>query len=151
MNRGGPAGALPGRGNNRGMDHQRAAAEDARPWDRPIVRYPIFAFIAAVAGLFGSFTLGALLLVMVIGGTMLWVGINARAGRRPAIRRVPRGAIWWAVPIVFIAMVEIFAFSRNSPNFPTISLLFEPFLAHYLARAACYFGWLVAFWNLARR
>jgi hypothetical protein len=133
------------------MDHQRAAAEHLRPWDRAVVTYPVFALIAAVGGLFASFTFGALVLVLALGGTMLWLGITGRAGRRAAPRRVPRGAAWWSVPIVFIALVELFAFSRNSPNFPTISLLAEPFLAHYLARSAVYFGWLVTFWGLVRR
>jgi hypothetical protein len=36
-------------------------------------------------------------------------------------------------------------------DYPTLSLLADPFLDHYLARTACYFGWLVAFWGLVRR
>lgn len=134
------------------MDQPRAAAEDVRPWNRAIVTYPLFALIAAVGGLFGSFTLSALLLVLAVGGTMFWLGITGRAGRRPAPRFLPRGSGWWLMPILLFATVELFSFSRHSTvDHPTLSLLADPFLDHYLARAACYFGWLVAFWGLVRR
>ena len=42
-----------------------------------------------------------------------------------------------AGPVLALAMVELFAFSRNSPEaYPTLSLLADPVLAGYLARGA---------------
>lgn len=123
-----------------------------RSWDRPLVTYPVLALVAAIGGMFGSFTLSAFLLVLAVGGTMVWIGLTGWAGRRPAPRTLPAGAAWWLAPILFFAAIELFAFGRHSEtNWPTLSLLADPLLDHYLARAACYFGWLVAFWGLVRR
>jgi len=54
--------------------------------------------------------------------------------------------------VLTLAFVELYAFSRHSiEDYPTLSLLADPVLNHYLPRAACYFGWLTAFWGLIRR
>ena len=130
----------------------QAPAEVVRSWDRPLFTVPVFILIALVGGLFGSFTLSANLLVLAVGGTMLWLGMTGRAGRRPAPSRFGRGAAWWLVPVLMLALVELFAFLKHSiEDYPTLSLLADPVLDHYLARAACYFGWLTAFWGLIRR
>jgi hypothetical protein len=129
-----------------------ASAEEVRAIDRPIVMVPLLALIAAVGGLFGSFTVGANLLVHAVGGTMLWLGLSGRAGRRPAVRRLDRTAIFWLVPILALALTELFAFLHTSRQaYPTLSLIFDPILAHYLPRAVGYFGWLAGFWTLVRR
>jgi hypothetical protein len=108
--------------------------------------------IAAVGGLFGSFSLSAYLLVLAVGGAMFWLGMTGRAGRRASPRRLPGGSAWWLAPVLIFAATELFSFSRGSTSdFPTLSLLATPLLDHYLARAAVYFGWLVAFWGLVRR
>jgi hypothetical protein len=134
------------------MDHQRAVAEEVRPWGRVLVRYPVFALIALVAALFVHTTLGSLLLVLAVGGTMTWLGFTGRAGKRQAMRRLPSEAIWWAVPVLFLTLVELYSFLQNQwVGFPTISLLILPMVEHYPARAALYFVWLVGFWGLARR
>jgi hypothetical protein len=113
---------------------------------------PLFVLIAAVGGLFGSFTNGSLLLVLAVGGTMVWLGLSGRVARRPAPRSLSRGAAWWLAPILALALVELYAFSRNSPQaYPTLSLLADPVLDGYLARAFAYFLWLTAFWGLVRR
>ena len=128
------------------------AATDVRPWDRAIVTYPLFALIAVVGGLFGSFTLSANLLVLAVGGALFWLGLSGRAGRRSVPRTLPVRTAWWLLPVLLFAVVELFAFSKHSiEDYPTLSLLADPVLNHYLPRAACYFGWLTAFWGLIRR
>ena len=87
------------------IEHGAAARRRRRTrsaaWDRPLVMLPLFALIAAVGGLFGSFTPQR---------------EPARAGRRrhpdlarpdrpgrPPTRRRPgstRGAAWWLVPLL---------------------------------------------------
>ena len=113
---------------------------------------PLFVLIAAVGGLFGSFTNGALLLVLAVGGTMVWLGLSGRVARRAAPASLPRATAWWMLPILALSLIELFAFSKNSPeNYPTLSLLADPVLDGYLARAVAYFLWLAAFWGLLRR
>ena len=134
------------------MPQTPEASAEVRTWDRPLVMLPVFALIAAVGGLFGSFTLSANLLVLAVGGTLIWLGLSGRVVRRPAEGRLPNGAIWWLVPVLALALVELYAFSRHSiEDYPTVSLLADPVLNHYLPRAACYFGWLTTFWGLIRR
>lgn len=129
-----------------------ASAGDVRAFDRPIVMVPVFGLIAAVGGLFGSFTPGASLLVHAIGGTMVWLGVSGRAGRRPVPRQLPRAALWWLVPLLILAITELWAFLNTpNPDYPTVSLLLDPVLEHYLPRAAGYFAWLAGFWALVRR
>lgn len=127
-------------------------AEAVRTWDRPIVMIPVFVLIALVGGLFPSFSLSAFLLVLAVGGTLVWIGMTGRAGRRPAPRRLSRAAAWWLVPLLLLSFIELYAFSKHSIDaYPTLSLLADPVLDRYLARSACYFGWLTAFWGLVRR
>jgi hypothetical protein len=130
----------------------QASAEEVRVWDRPLVMLPTFALIAAVGGLFDSFTLTANLLVLSIGGTLFWLGLSGRITRRPAPRRLGPGAAWWLVPVLLLTLTELYSFAHASrPEYPTISLLADPVLEHYLPRAAAYFGWLTGFWALVRR
>ncbi len=140
-------------GNNRRMEQPPPVTVEAvRTWDRPWVVIPLFVLIAAVGGLFGSFTLSANLLVLAVGGTLLWLGMTGRTGRRPAPTQLGRSAAWWLVPVLMLAFVELYAFSKHSiDDYPTLSLLADPVLNTYLARAACYFGWLTGFWALIRR
>jgi hypothetical protein len=129
-----------------------ASAEAVRAWDRPLVVVPLFILIAAVGGLFDSFTLSANLLVLAVGGTLIWLGLTGRAGRKPALARVDRQAAWWFAPLLIFAFVELLTFSqKDTVNWPTLSLLADPVLDNYLARSAVYFGWLTAFWGLIRR
>lgn len=130
-----------------------AEADEARAaWTRPIVTIPIFVVIAAIAGLFPSFSVSANVLIVLTGGTLFWLGLTGRAGRRPAPSRLGRAALWWLVPVLLLALVELYAFTRHSDYaYPTLSLLADPVLDRYLARAACYFAWLTAFWGLVRR
>jgi hypothetical protein len=128
------------------------ASDSLRAWDRPLVMLPLFVLIAAVGGLFASFTSGSLLLVLAVGGTMVWLGLSGRVVRRPAPVSLPRATVWWLLPILALALVELYAFTRNSPEaYPTLSLLADPVLEVYLARALAYFLWLAAFWGLVRR
>jgi hypothetical protein len=130
-----------------------AEADDAaRAWRRPLVVVPAFVVIAAIAGFFPSFSVSANVLILLVGGVLFWLGVSGRAGRRPAPTRLGRGAAWWLVPVLLLAMVELFAFTKHSTGaYPTLSLLADPVLEQYLARSACYFAWLAAFWGLIRR
>jgi hypothetical protein len=131
--------------------HQ-VSAEAVRTWDRPLIMLPVLVLIALVGGLFQSFTLSANLLVLAVGGTFIWLGMTGRAERRPSPARPTRAASWWLVPLLVLALVELVAFTQHSTeDYPTLSLLADPVLETYLARAACYFGWLTAFWGLIRR
>ncbi len=129
-----------------------ASAEAVRAFDRPVVVVPVLALIAATGGLFGSFTTGGTLLVHAVGGTMVWLGISGRAGRRAVPRRLSRRALWWLVPLLGLALVELWsALHAPRAEYPTLSALFDPPLEHYLPRAAGYFAWLAGFWALVRR
>jgi hypothetical protein len=129
-----------------------ASAEVAHGWDRPRLIVPLFVFVALIGGLFGSFTLSANLLVLAVGGAFLWLGLTGRAGRRPAPTQLGRGAAWWLVPILALSLLELFTFLRQSfEDFPTLSLIADPFLEGYVARSAAYFAWLAGFWVLVRR
>jgi hypothetical protein len=113
---------------------------------------PVFALISAVAGLFPSFSLTANLLVLAVGGTMFWLGFSNRVPKRRAPGRLAPSAAWWIAPALLLACVELVNFSYGSTfAHPTLSLLADPLLNGYLLRAAAYFGWLNAFWGLARR
>jgi hypothetical protein len=129
-----------------------ASAPAVRAFDRPIVMVPVFALISAVGGFFGSFTTGAGLLVHAIGGTMMWLGVSGKAGRRTVPRRLPRAALWWMVPLLILALTELWAFLHTPREaYPTMSLLLDPVFDHYLPRVAGYFAWLAGFWALVRR
>jgi hypothetical protein len=128
------------------------SAEVAHSWDRPLVVVPMFVLVALVGGLFESFTLSANLLVLTVGGAFMWLGLTGRAGRRPAPRRLGPGAAWWLIPILSLSVLEVATFLRQSfEDFPTLSLIADPFLEGYVARSAAYLAWLAGFWVLARR
>jgi hypothetical protein len=113
---------------------------------------PVFALIAAVGGLFGSFTAQANLLVLAVGGTLIWLSLSGRTARYPAPARLARGSALWLVPVLLVALTELFAFlGKPREAFPTLSLLADPVLEHYFPRALAYFGWLAGFWALVRR
>jgi len=113
---------------------------------------PLFGLVALVGGLFGSFTLSANLLVLAVGGSFMWLGVTGRAGRRPAPARLGRGAAWWLIPVLTLSVLELATFLRQSfEDYPTLSLIADPFLDGYLARSAAYFAWLSGFWVLVRR
>jgi hypothetical protein len=129
-----------------------ASAEEVRAFDRPIVIVPLLSLIAAFGGLFGSFTLSANLLVLAVGGTMVWLGLSGRAGRRVAVLRLSPGAVLWLVPVLVIGLTELYSFLHGSrDDYPTMSYIFDPILERYLPRAAGYFAWLAGFWALVRR
>jgi hypothetical protein len=127
-------------------------ADALRPWARPIVLLPIFVLLSAIGGLLPSFSIQANLYVLLIGGTMMWLGLSGRVPKRAAPTGLGGGAAWWLVPSLFLAIVELINFVLGSSySHPTLSLLMDPLLDGYLARTAIYFGWLSAFWGLVRR
>jgi hypothetical protein len=127
-------------------------AEAVRPWARPVVLMPVFAFVSAIGALFPSLSLSATLFVLAVGGTLFWLGFSNRVPKRAALGRLSPRAAWWLAPALLLAAVEVVNFSYGSTYaHPTLSLLADPLLNGYLIRAACYFGWLNAFWGLVRR
>ena len=129
-----------------------ASVEVAHSWDRPLVIVPLFVLVALVGGLFESFTLSANLLVLAVGGAFMWIGVTGRAGRHPTPHRLGRGAAWWLVPVLALSFLELATFLRQSfEDYPTLSLLADPFLEGYVARSAGYLAWLAGFWALVRR
>jgi hypothetical protein len=134
------------------MSDQPATSESLRAFDRPTVMVPVFTLIAAIGGLFESFTVGATLLIFGVGGTMVWLGVSGRAGRRPAPRVLSRGALLWLVPVLVLGLTEFYSFLHTPrEDYPTVSWVFDPFLEHYLPRAVGWFAWLGGFWTLVRR
>ena len=128
------------------------AAEAVRPWARPVVIVPVFVLVSALAGLFPSFSLTANLMVLAIGGTFFWLGYTGRLPKRAAPRRLSTHAAWWLVPALVLAAVELVNFGYGSTHaHPTLSDLADPLLDGYLVRSTMYFGWMTAFWGLARR
>lgn len=133
-------------------DEPQVAVEAVHTASRPIVMVPVFALIAAVGGLFASFTTSATLLVAAIGGTMTWLGLSSRVRRRSAPALLARGSLWWLVPVLVLGLTELFAFLHTDrAAYPTMSLILDPVLDHYLPRSIGYFLWLSAFWGLVRR
>jgi hypothetical protein len=122
------------------------------PWTRPVVMIPALAACALVGALFPSFSKRSTFAVLLLGGLLIWLGSSGRLPRRPVPRRLHRGAAWWLVPTLFLALVELvnFLFGSTYPH-PTLSVLLDPVLARYPARAAVYFGWLSGLWGLVRR
>lgn len=137
--------------NNRDMDQpSEIGRTDTAP--RAAVLVPVFALISLVGGLFPSFSLQANLYVLAIGGTLFWLGLTHRVPRLPEPRRMGRSTLWWLLPALSLALIELVMFIGGSTyDYPTLSLLADPVLEGYLARAAAYFGWVTAFWGLIRR
>jgi hypothetical protein len=121
-------------------------------WARPLVLVPVFALISLVGALLPSFSLGAEVLILAVGGTLFWLGLAARLPRRDSPLRLPRPARWWLLPGLTLGVVEAVNFLAGSTyHYPTLSRLADPILEGYPARAAAYFGWLTAYWGLVRR
>jgi hypothetical protein len=120
--------------------------------ERPIVLVPVFVLIALVGGALPSFSFGANLLVLGVGGTLFWLGLSVRRPRRPALERLPRQTLWWLLPLGLLVGMEATNYLAGStPSHPTLSRLADPVLEGYPARSALYFGWLTAFWGMVRR
>jgi uncharacterized membrane protein len=130
----------------------QVTAEAPKVWARPLVLVPVFGLISLVGALFPSFSVGANVLVLAAGGTLCWLGLSDRLPRRRSPRQLGSGAAWWLLPALLLALVELvnFAFGSTYAH-PTLSILADPVLERYPARAAAYFGWLAAFWGLVRR
>ncbi|MBV1848584.1 hypothetical protein [Catellatospora tritici] len=126
--------------------------EPTRPWARAHVMLPVFVPLSLIGGLLPSFSLAANLYVLALGGGMLVAGMSSRLPRRAAPSGLLPGVVWWLLPLAIFVVVEVFTFGMGSTNaYPTLSLLADPVLDGYPARALAYFGWLCAFWGLVRR
>jgi hypothetical protein len=120
-------------------------------WTRPVV-VPVFLVVSLVGGALPSFSLGANLLTVAAGGALVWLAMSGRVPRVGGPDRLTRRAAWWLVPALGFALVELVDFGLGSTGaHPTLSILADPVLARYPARAAAYFCWLVGFWGLVRR
>ena len=135
------------------MDHHTPLTAGAARLRVPtVVLVAVFALVALAGALFPSFSTGATLLVAGVGAVLFWLGSAERLPRRPATRRLPVGAAWWAVPALLLGVVELIDFRLGStyaiqpcPGWPT-----RCWPAH-LPRALAWFGWQWAFLGLARR
>jgi hypothetical protein len=113
---------------------------------------PIFGVLSLLGGFLPSFTLEANLYILALGAVMTWLGLGQRVPRRPTPARLPAGLAWWLAPVGVFVLFEISAFANGSKeSYPTLSLLADPVLDHYLPRALLYFVWLSGFWGLVRR
>ena len=129
-----------------------AAAPAARTWARPLVVLPALGACALVGALFPSFSKRSTFAVLLFGGVLVWLGSSGRLPRRPVPVRLSGAAAWWLVPTLFLATVELVNFLFGSTyQHPTLSVLLDPVLDRYPARAAAYFAWLAGMWGLARR
>jgi hypothetical protein len=128
-----------------------ATAEVPRVWARPVVVMPVLALLSIVGGQLPSFSPQANFYVLSTGGTMIWLGLSARVPRRPAPPQLRPRASLWLVPIGLFAALEVATYLGRSSRYPTLSKVFDPLLQDDLVRSACYFGWLAAFWAMARR
>jgi hypothetical protein len=135
------------------MEHRaEVPAELPRIRHRPAVVVPVLAGLALVGGQLPSFSTPANLWVLLTGGAVLCWGLASRSERRPAPARLGREAWWWAVPVLVFIFFEASTFGLGSrDDYPTFSHLADPPLEHELIRTVAYFGWLSAFWALARR
>jgi hypothetical protein len=127
-----------------------AAPADSRT---RLLVFGVFVPIAVVAGGLPSFSLGANLLVLVVGGALFWAGLAYRSdGAPPPARRWPRGARRWLLPVGVLTGVEAVSYLLGStPEHPTFSLLADPWLERSPVRAAAFLGWMAAFWGMVRR
>lgn len=126
--------------------------ESAPAWDRPIVTVPAFVLVAAIGGLFKSFSPAANLYVLAVGGVMTWLGMSGRTAKRPSPVRLDRRAAWWLVPAGVFVLIELADFALGSTYaHPTLSVLVADPLTHYTVRSAIYLAWLGGFWGLVRR
>lgn len=135
------------------MEPQSHYAVEAAPsWDRPIVTVPAFAVIAAIGGLFPSFSVAANLYVVAVGAVLTWLGMTNRTAKRTSPARLPLAAAWWLLPATVFVAVELtdFVFGSTYPH-PTLSVLVDDPLTHYTVRAGAYLAWLGGFWGLVRR
>lgn len=113
---------------------------------------PIFGVLSLLGGFLPSFSLEANLYIFTLGAVMMWLGLSQRVPRRTAPTRLPAGLAWWLIPVGVLVFFEITTFATGSKeSYPTLSLLVDPLLDNYLARALFYFGWLTGFWGLVRR
>lgn len=134
------------------MNHPEATLPAAPAWTRPAVMLPIFGVLSVLGGFLHAFSLEANLYVVALGAVMIWLGFSRRLPRRPAPTHLPRDVVWWLVPVGVFVVIELSAFSTGSTeSYPTLSVLTDPLLSHYLPRALFYFGWLAGFWGLVRR
>jgi hypothetical protein len=121
-------------------------------WARPALVLPVLVVLSLIGGAFPSFSLAANLYVLALGAVLCALGLSGRVRRQDPPERLPRAAVWWLVPVLAAALLELADFLLGStPAHPSLSKLLDPVLAGYLPRSAGYFGWLCAFWWLVRR
>jgi hypothetical protein len=106
-----------------------------------------------LAGGLRSFTVPALVGVLVPVAVLGAVALSGRAPRRPAPPRLGRSALVWLVPAVAFAALEVanIWIWHSDQAHPSLSVLLDRPLDSHPVRALAFLGWLAAGRELIRR
>jgi hypothetical protein len=104
--------------------------------------------VAATVGTYGELSPEAFVAVSVAGLVLMTIGLRRRVGAGAAA--VPRTALWWLGWLVLVSLWELWT-KLHDAQYPTLSDLMDPVLAHHWPRALATVAWFaVGVWLLRR-